>query len=61
MELEGNNVDNNSNLSGRGRGSGVVNDEEREQEMLTNAVKKVRSEWRDMVKRAYLDHASEIM
>ena len=38
MELEGNYVGNNE-LVGRGKGSSPVNDEEREQEMLTNAVK----------------------
>ena len=49
-------------LVGEGKASTSKYNEEKEQEeILTNAVKKVRSVWRDMVKQAYLDNASEIM
>ena len=49
-------------LVGEGKASTSKYNEEKEQEeILTNAVKKVRSVWRDMVKQVYLDNASEIM
>ena len=49
-------------LVGRGKTKdNIRNDEKNEQEIITNAVKKVRSEWQNLVKQAYSDNASEIM